>query len=135
MKKIILLVIATFSILSCSLDNGENVEFVLSPVQDVTMADTYKVDSISVITVRYKRPNDCHVFNGYYYAANDLTRTCAIEFVRMSDQSNCEADETVYEVPLNFKPRYAGTYTFRFWDSTNTDGTQHFIEEEAIVNN
>ena len=135
MKKIILLLLGAFSIAACDLGGGEEVEFVLSPVQDVTMATAYKVDSVSVIYVRYKRPDDCHVFNGYYYYPQGYTRTCAIEFVHMTNQGNCQEDDTVYEIPLNFKPRYSGTYTFRFWDGMNPDGTQHFFEAEAVVNN
>lgn len=135
MKKIILLVLAAFSIISCDLGGEERAEFVLAPVQDVTMPDTYKVDSVSIIKVRYKRPDDCHIFNGYYYSPQGYTRTCAIEFVHLTDQNNCVADEDVYEVPLNFKPRSAGTYLFRFWNGTNTDGEQTYFEAEAIVNN
>ncbi|RZJ31968.1 MAG: hypothetical protein EOO48_00480 [Flavobacterium sp.] len=135
MKKIILLVLGAFSIISCDLGSGEaNAEFVLAPVQDVTMPATYKVDSVSVITVRYKRPDDCHIFNGYYYNPEGMTRTCAIEFAHLTNQSNCVADEEVYEVPLNFRPVTAGIYTFRFWDGTNPDGSQHFFEAEADVN-
>ncbi len=134
MKKLFLLLLVGISVASCDLGSNDNTQYVLGPVQDVTMASTYKVDSISEITVRYTRPNDCHIFQGYYYSAEGMTRNCAIEFAKV-DASDCQEDQTVYELPLRFKPRYAGTYLFRFWDGTNEDGTQHFFEAEAVVNN
>lgn len=133
MRKLVLLILIAISAISCDLGDAPSTEFVISPVQDVTMASAYKVDSISQILIRYKRPNDCHIFNGYYYSIEGYTRTCAIEFARMNE-SNCQEDQMVYEVPLNFKPPSTGTYLFRFWDGMNTDGTDHFFEAEAVVN-
>jgi hypothetical protein len=135
MKRIVLLLLIAFSAVSCDLGDGPQAEYVIAPVQDVTMATAYKVDSISKIIIRYTRPDDCHIFNGYYYVYQGNTRVCAVEFAKMLNQDNCQPDVTVYEVPLNFKPTSAGTYLFRFWDGTNADGTDHFFEAEAIVNN
>lgn len=133
MRKIILVVLVAFGVVSCSLDGSEQAEFILAPIQDVTMATSYKVDSISVITVRYKRPDDCHIFNGYYYYPQGMTRTCAVEFVHLTDQSDCMPDDDVYEIPLNFKPAVPGVYLFRFWDGNDADGSQHYFEAEAEV--
>lgn len=134
MKKLSLLLVALTAIIMTSCDPGssEDAEYVLAPVEDVTMATSYKVDSISEIMVRYKRPDDCHIFQGYYYSVDGMTRTCAIEFVKL-DRSDCQPDEVTYQIPLRFKPQVAGTYTFRFWDGSNQDGTDHFFVAEAVV--
>jgi hypothetical protein len=134
MKKLVLLVLMGFTAISCDLGNDDNTEYVLGPVQDVTMASAYKVDSVSEIMVRYKRPNDCHVFQGFYYSASGMTRTVAIEYAKL-DYENYQDDPTIYEVPLRFQPRYPGTYIFNFWDGTDTNGQDHFFVTEAVVNN
>lgn len=134
MKKFALLLLAAVAFASCDLDNGQNTEFVLGPVQDVTMASSYKVDSISEIMVRYKRPDDAHLFQGFYYQRLDSIRVVAIQYARL-EQSNPAPDNEVYEVPLKFKPTMPGTYVFKFWDGTNQDQTDHFFVAEAVVNN
>ena len=133
MKRMIFLFMVAITAISCDLNDDENAaEYVISPVQDVTMPATFKVDSISQIKIRYKRPTDCHIFNGFYYDADRYNRTVAIYFAKLN-RSDCAPTENVFEVPLDFKPKYAGTYTFKFWDGSNEDGTDHFTEYQAVV--
>jgi hypothetical protein len=134
MKKLVLVFLMAFTAISCDLGSEDRTEYVLGPVQDVTMATAYKVDSVSEIMVRYKRPNDCHLFQGFYYNAVNSTRTVAIEYAKL-DNTSYQDDPTIYEVPLRFEPRAPGTYIFRFWDGTGTDGQDHFFVAEAVVNN
>ena len=134
MKKLVLLLLAAVALISCDMGNEDSTQFVLGPVQDVTMASSYKVDSISEIMVRYKRPDDAHIFQGFYYQAIDSVRVVAIQYARLN-QPNPGIDNEVYEVPLKFKPRQAGTYVFKFWDGENQDQTDHFFVAEAVVNN
>jgi hypothetical protein len=135
MRKLVLLVLATIAFAACDMSVGDdNTQFVLGPVQDVTMASSYKVDSISEIMVRYKRPDDAHIFQGFYYDAIGFNRVVAIQYARLN-QSNPAIDNEVYEVPLRFKPTQPGTYVFKFWDGTNQDQTDHYFVAEAVVNN
>jgi len=133
MKRIIFTLLIAFSIVSCNISDEPGTELVIGNVEDVTMASAYKVDSISHISIRYKRPTDCHIFNGFYVVNDNLTRTVAVEFAKVP-QSNCGAgDNTVYEVPLDFQPGAAGTYLFRFWNGRTSEGIDTFVEYEAIV--
>jgi hypothetical protein len=133
MKKIILVAAAAFAVASCNLsDDGDTNHYELGPVKDVTMASAYKVDSISEIIIRYKRPSQCDYLSGYYYEAQGMTRVCAMEYLK-TDHSDCPADTVTYQVPLKFKPRSIGTYTFKFWDGNNDDGTEHFFVADAVV--
>jgi hypothetical protein len=134
MKKLVLLILMGFTVISCDLGSEEGTKYVLGPVQDVTMASAYKVDSVSEIMVRYKRPNDCHLFQGFYYSAVESTRTVAIQYAKL-DNPSYQDDPTIYEVPLRFQPSSPGTYVFEFWDGTDTNGQDHFFVAEAIVNN
>ncbi|HEX9981503.1 MAG TPA: hypothetical protein VGB50_13160 [Flavobacterium sp.] len=132
MKKIAFALFAAFLMIGCDVGEDRPTVVVIGPVEDVTMASTYKVDSVSKIMIRYKRPSDCHIFNGFYYTAEDFQRNVAVQFAKL-DEPNCQPDDTEYEIPLNFKPTAAGTYTFKFWNGRETDGTDTFIETEAIV--
>ena len=134
MKKLVLLFVAAVALISCDTGNEDSTQFVLGPVQDVTMPSTFKVDSVSEIMIRYKRPDDAHIFQGFYYEAVGFNRTIAIQYARLN-QANPAADDQVYEVPLRFQPRQAGTYVFKFWDGSNQDQTDHFYVAEAVVNN
>ena len=131
MKKLFLLVMLGVSLTSCVSDN-EGTQFYLSTVEDVTMASAYKVDSTSQIMIKYKRPTDCYLFNGFLYEDSEMTRNVAVKFAKL-DQNNCQLDETVYEIPLNFRPTAPGTYHFRFWNNRLPDGTDTFIEADAVV--
>ncbi|HLA55878.1 MAG TPA: hypothetical protein VK623_07240 [Flavobacterium sp.] len=133
MKKIIFALLIAFTIWSCSLGDDTGAQFLVGPVQDVEMASNYKVDSTSKITIHYKRVSDCHIFNGLYYGISGNTRTVAIKFVRV-EGTNCQPDdESVYEVPLYFKPMMAGTYTFKFFTGRDSEGNELYTEETALV--
>jgi hypothetical protein len=135
MKKLFILVLTAIAFASCDMSGSEdNTQFVLGPVEDVTMPSSFKVDSVSEIMVRYKRPNDAHIFQGFYYEAVNFNRVVAIQYAKL-DQSDPAVDNEIYEVPLRFKPMQPGTYVFKFWDGLNQDETDHFFVAEAVVNN
>jgi hypothetical protein len=132
MKKIIFVLLIACSIFSCSIGDDTGTQFLIGPVQDVTMPSNYKIDSTSQILIHYRRISDCHIFNGLYYVIEGNTRTVAIKFARV-DGTNCEPDDSEYEVPLNFKPMAAGTYTFKFFTGRDSEGNELYTEETALV--
>lgn len=132
MKKIFLMLALAIFAVSCSVSDDEGTQFFIAPLQDVTMPTAYKVDSISKIVIRYKRPTVCHLFNGFYVASNQFNRDVAVRFVKVQ-QNDCTSDDTVYEVPLDFQPTVAGTYHFKFWTGRNLDGTDVYTEYDAVV--
>lgn len=133
MKKLVLLFMLVLAISACSLNDEPKSESVLLPVESVVMPTAYKVDSLSVITIKYRRPTDCHIFNGFYYDINGNTRTVAINAVKLN-QNNCqEASATLFEVPLNFEPRVAGPYVFKFWTGTDANNVDQFLTYEIEV--
>ncbi|HLF52461.1 hypothetical protein [Flavobacterium sp.] len=133
MKKLVFLFMLIFTISSCSVDGEPQSEFVVLPVESVIMPSTYAVDSISEITVKYTRPTDCYIFNGFYYDINANTRTVAINAVKL-DQNNCQDDSgNLFEVPLSFKPTTDGIYVFKFWTGTDTSGVDQYLTYEIEV--
>ena len=105
----------------------------LMPVESVTMPATYTVGNISKIMIKYRRPTQCHIFNGFYYDINENVRTVAIQAVKLN-QSNCPDDsENIYEVPLDFKPTTAGEYTFKFWTGVDANGVDQYLVYDVVV--
>jgi hypothetical protein len=135
MKKIILLLSIAVLLASCSLSNDQpNFEYKLLPVTSVVVPTQYAVDSITNITLKYKRPSSCYYFNNFYYKAEGFERTVAIEAMK-SLQNDCTTDnETLYEVNLKFKPSFEGVYHFKFWTGANSSGVDEFLEYDVDVN-
>ncbi|MES2544474.1 MAG: hypothetical protein V4548_06290 [Bacteroidota bacterium] len=134
MKKIFfLLFIIVITVASCNIYDEPNNKFELLPVESVVMPDSYKVDSTSQITVKYRRPSTCHIFNGFYYDINEFTRTVAVESIKL-DQNNCTDANILSEIPLDFHPQKEGIYTFKFFTGTNaTSGEDEFLNYEVEV--
>ncbi len=133
MKKLALLLLIAITISSCSLSDTPDRDFVLMPVETITMPDTYTVGNISQILIKYRRPTQCHIFNGFYYDIDENERTVAIQAVKLN-QTNCPDDsENIYEVPLDFKPTTAGDYTFKFWTGVDGNGVDQYIEYDVVV--
>lgn len=133
MKKFILLFITALAISSCSLNDEPDRDFVLLPVESVVMPTSYTVGNISRITVKYRRPTDCHIFNGFYYSIDQSTRTVAIQAVKLNNSNCLPDDDNLFEVPLDFKPLSTGTYTFKFWLGTDDNGIDLYETHEVEV--
>lgn len=126
--------IFALAISSCSVGDDPQSEFVVLPVDGAVMPTKFKVDSTSIITVQYRRPTDCHIFNGLYYDIDGNTRTVAINAVKLN-QSNCQDDsETLFEVPLNFRPTDDGLYVFKFWIGDDANGVEQYLSYDVDVN-
>lgn len=119
---------------SCSIPNDEeNFTYEVNPVYSVTMPTKFAVDSITVIPVKYKRPSSCHFFENFYYNPVDFTRTVAIGML-VSTSGTCQTDNTtIIEVPLKFRPNFEGTYHFKFWTGTDTNGVEQFQVCDVVV--
>lgn len=132
MKKLVLFFLVAIAFSSCSLDGEPQSELVTLPIESVVMPDAYFMNEISEITVKYRRPSACHMFNGFYYDINENTRTVAISTIKLS-QDNCQDESTLFEVPLSFKPTTEGHYIFKFWNGTDINGTDVFLTYEIDV--
>lgn len=133
MKRIIFLILVAFAVNSCSMNDEPDREFVLLPIEEVIMPDSYTAGNISAMLIKYRRPSQCHIFDGFYYDINETTRTVSIRAVKLN-QNNCPDDvANLYEVPLEFKPMVAGNYTFKFWLGTNADGIDEYSVYEIVV--
>jgi hypothetical protein len=133
MKKIILLFLFTFFILSCSPGNDNfnyryeiiKVESFEVPIEFVS-GDTYQ------IKIKYKRPTSCHYFNNLYFNRDTNIRKIAVESI-IEERDNCVPlidNNPEIEYIFNFQViQAAGTnYLFKFYKGKNAAGESIFEE-------
>lgn len=126
------------ALVSCSSDSSPTVNFHLSYL----VADSVDVPTIMVrgqkypITVYYKRPDNCHYFNGIYRKDTGGVITVAIEAMVL-DNVNCEPVQTVtpdvatfeYTVPMS---AYSDC-RFKFYNGVDSAGQDTFIIKDVPV--
>jgi len=134
MKKIFALFFFITFLNACSSDSDiENTSFELLPIHDVQLPDTFKAGVQTVIYLKYKRPTNCHSFNGIYYEKNGNTITMAIDAL-YQHLSNCEAvNENPFEVSYPLFIKTSGVHVLRFWQGKNAQGEDQFLVREIDV--
>lgn len=133
MKKLLFFFVLAFTVVSCNLDDAPKSDEFMLPVESASVPETLISGQTASIQVRYRRPTDCHIFNGFYTDSDGYTQTIAIRSLKFN-QNNCMDDsENTYEVPLNFIPGQAGTYVFKFWTGNDSNGLPMYLEYESVV--
>jgi hypothetical protein len=133
MKKIIFLIAFSLILFSCDVSDEQTYSYEINPVFQVVMPTEFAKDSVTNITVKYKRPSSCHLFSDFYFESFGFVRTVAIENIKVA-QDNCQTDnQTVLEMPLPFKPKSIGTYHFKFWTGTDAQSIDQYLEYDVIV--
>ncbi len=138
MKKLILLCTVVFIFISCSMDDGRRVDFTLEfiPVTNVTVPEYFERGQTYDITVTYKRPTDCHYFDGFYYDREGNPSgnvwVVAAQAIVLSNFS-CESLSLIEGEQASFQficdPQYAhNECVFKFFEGEDEDGNQRFRE-------
>jgi hypothetical protein len=133
MKKTALLLIAAFSIISCSTEyEGDKFHLESLPIDSAILPVEFKKDSVYELSFNYIRPTTCHIFEGFYYEKNSNIRTIAIQ-TTVLEQNNCET-ATVNPITeiFQFKPTTETSYVFKLWKGT-VNGADVFEEIEIPV--
>ncbi|RZJ68405.1 MAG: hypothetical protein EOO50_01030 [Flavobacterium sp.] len=133
MRKLLFFLVLAFSIFSCSVDSKpESTEFLL-PVESVEAPTSMYAGQTTTFQVGYRRPTDCHIFNGFYNNSDGSAQIVAVRALKF-DQGNCMDDsENIYVVPYQFTPDVPGDYLFKFWKGNNETGAPEYLEYEVIV--
>ena len=128
------IVLALFFVFTaCSVGDEEKNQFVKLPLTSVAIPTSFKKDSISNFLLRYKRPTDCHIFNGVYYQAIGNERLVGINAVQLLE-TNCQPENaTEFEVPLQFKPLQTGVYVFKFITAIDASGNETYQTNAILV--
>lgn len=134
MKRLFASVLIIFMLFSCDIsDDSEAIFYEFVSVNTAELATEMQLNEVYEINVVYERPTNCYVYNNIYYNhESTFERTVAI-MCSVHSGTNCEPDNTEYEVSFNFRPTNIGTYTFYFWQGEDEDGESQFLTVEAVV--
>ena len=139
MKKILVFLAGLFvlTLASCSLENDQNTQFHIEflPVETVTMPESVARGQTYPITVTFRRPDDCHYFDSFYYLAEESVRTVAVQSI-VIENATCDPllDAPAEQQTFNFycAPNYEhSNYTFKFYKGVDAQG--HDVFEEHTV--
>lgn len=137
MKKWIFLLSLFFALNSCSTEGDSSGTVFVLPITEVIMPTEYALGEVSKIKIKYKRPTDCHIFNGFYtnYESSNLyDKIVAIQTVKLNNSTcNPDDEDNLFEVDLDFKPTNTGVYTFRFWLGQNVNGENQYETHEVEI--
>ena len=138
MKKLVLLFAALFLITSCSMDDNTptfHVEFI--PVESVEMPEYFSPGGTYLIKVKYKRPTDCHFFDGFYYEESGLALKVAVQTLVIED-AKCESLEREEPEEATFEFNCSTTssmtsYVFEFYTGMDEEGQPTYKQMEVPV--
>ena len=134
MKNLLLILIATCLFAACSKDEPQKFSLEILPVESFILQDTLVLGTTHVFKIKYKRPSNCHYFEGFYYKRSLNERTVAISTSVLQD--NCTPlTGTVVEVELKFLASNNGTYIFKFYKGKDSAGNNLFVSDTIPVKN
>ncbi|MEL1245977.1 hypothetical protein AAEO56_17015 [Flavobacterium sp. DGU11] len=139
MKKLLVLLAVIGIAVACT-DEPDTLKFHVAfvPVISVEMPEEMIFGQTYEIKVKYKRPNDCHYFDGFYHDPNNTSaeiiavQTLVIEDAQCAPLDGLEPDESSFDFTCS--STYAGTsYLFKFYKGDDAQGNQQFLEIEVPV--
>jgi len=136
MKKIILFTLFLLTLASCSIDDDQpSYDYVVIPIESYTLPQTFKLGETYEIKLKYKKPSDCHYFQGIYYDKELNIRTIAIQMEVNTYQVCTQPIPELLEVSFNFYVTNTGSYIFKFYKGVDASGADVFEEVEVSVIN
>ena len=134
MKRFFVSIILTFSLLSCSLDDGTT-DFTIEtlPIKSAVVPEAFIFGSNHTITVIYDLPSSCHGFYDLYYQYEGTSRIVAINSVVIENNTCTDGlIEVEYQFLVSVVQRE--DYTFKFWKGVDSNGENIFEEILVPVN-
>lgn len=97
-------------------------------------SDTMQVYSVQSIRTYSTYYGGCDRFYGYdYQYTNDSVRTVIAYHYITDETCTSDAVPVAKYSQFNFQPRYTGTYTFKFWNGTDSNGDDVWLTKEIVV--
>ena len=136
MKKIILLTLFLLTLTGCSIDDNQpNYSYEVLAIDSYIVPESFTLGETYKIKLKYRKPSDCHSFQGIYYDKNLNVRTIGIQ-TTVFESTNCTPLTTEpIEVSFNFYVTNTGSYIFKFYKGEDTNGENIFEEVEIPVIN
>lgn len=145
MKRFLLFLLTTITLLSCSNDGDELAastdsfapeESVIAnwAIKDIEVPESFVFGKKYNIKFRYILPNNCYYYNGLDYIATKNTVKLALE-VYVDLASNCSENTRQEEKSFNITINEREAYTFKIWKGKNNSGDDIFDEKIVPVTN
>ena len=136
MKKIILLTLFLLTLTGCSIDDNQpNYSYEVLAIDSYIVPESFTLGETYKIKLKYRKPSDCHSFQGIYYDKNLNVRTIGIQ-TTVFESTNCTPLTTEpIEVSFNFYVTNTGSYIFKFYKGEDANGENIFEEVEIPVIN
>lgn len=141
MKKIALLLLAVITLNACTLEENNEPQFYYEvlPVESFQVPQSVSIGQNYEIKMTYKRPSNCHIYEGCYYKTEGYTTTVGIQ-TYVLDKDDCqeledqEPIETSFIFKVNGVQNAAQPYVFKFYKGKDTNGNDIFEEVSIPVN-
>ncbi len=136
MKKLFYVVCAALVLNSCGFDDEPSMarEYLL-PTQSVEGPESIVLGETATFEVTYERPNDCYIFNGFYYDIHSNVRIVAVKSIVFDEEPCAGQAESTFVAPLEFEPQAVGHYTLKFWTENDDQNQPVYLEKEIDVVN
>lgn len=136
MRKNIFTLLIALLLLSCSVDEGEETNYVLLPVESIQLPDEFVLNEEYEIPIVFKRPTNCHGYYDIFLKVDNEIRTLAVQCV-VYENSDCEVLEENNQTneSFRFKILYDQVYVFRIWKGIDELGGEMYEEIEVPVVN
>lgn len=139
MKKILFFVCMVALAVACVPDDEDTVDFHMEfiPVESVELPEYISPGQTYPVKVKFRRPDDCHYFNGFYYESNGSTRTVAVQTI-IIENAVCAPIESIEPEQQSFNLQCPidypyDVYHFRFYKGEDAQSNQQYLEIEIPV--
>jgi len=133
MKKILLLLLVTISLVSCLQHEEPKRLLHILPVIEATVPDSFTYGEVDTLTVSYTLPNGCYFYTGLYYEYQDTARVVAIKALEDLEAFCAQATDE-HELKFPVLASQHEDYLFKFWKGEDMDGNDIFEEIVVPVN-
>lgn len=137
MKKLLLLLFVSLTVISCSLgDERSDYHYEILPVESFTLPASFELGQIYTISLTYKRPTDCHTSPSLYFERDGKTRTIAVQSL-VANGKICQnlTNEQPKEFKFQFEVLSSTPYIFKFYKGEDANGISIFENVTVPVEN
>jgi hypothetical protein len=136
MKKIVLLTLFVLTLVGCSIDDDQpNYSYEVLPIDSYTLPESFTLGETYEIKLKYKKPSNCHSFQGIYYDKELNIRTIGIQTTVLESADCKPLTAEPIEVSFKFYVTNTGSYIFKFYKGEDANGQNIFEEVEIPVTN
>ena len=133
MRKLFLLFTVLILTSSCNNDDIQEFQRVFLPIDEATVPQSFVLNQVDTIRVKYTLPDNCHAFRGLFYQHQGASRVVAINALQALNAA-CTDATVQEELKFPIFPSQTSPYLFKFWKGTDSAGNDIFEEILVPVN-